>query len=274
MTSPQTEVHEPAPLLVGRDDELARVRGVLGDGSAGLVLVAVHAGLGQTTFLRAVAAAAREQRYAVVVNDEHGEISVTHATTPDSFTARLRGSLGIPPYEALVSVSGEFESSPARRDRVMLSDGSSVSSVPTSGVREPLIDQLRRLPSRPVVLIDGYRPSKRFGVWFRDTFVADLRRVGNPAVVVLADVPEALRPLASMPHVSVELGDLRRPHVLGFFQELSHTADPPLTSEEIEIFTDESVSQPELLAALHNLLALPTDSARGSQTTMSTESSG
>jgi hypothetical protein len=242
------------PLLVGREQQLARMRDLLSSGAPSLLLTAVGPGLGQTTFIKAVEWTARELGYDAVRDDGDGELVVTPATTRDAFSARLRAALGVPQHDMLAPATGDFESDAVRRSRL---SRNTLSHGTERATADPLVEQLARRPGRALILIDGYRPSPSFAQWFRRDLVGDIVRLGIPSIILVADLPEVLAPLGDLPHMRVDLGVLDRQDVVRFFEELAPQADPPLDDNEVQRYADETLARPELFAALRRLLTLP-----------------
>ncbi|AHG91678.1 hypothetical protein J421_4141 [Gemmatirosa kalamazoonensis] len=233
-------IADGTPPVVGRGTRLRQVVEALGRAAPSVVLLNVPAGMGQTTFLGALATAATDEGWRVVHADADGEFTVARDTRPDAFAKRLRDALDVAEPSAITGGTRDF----------------AVDASTQRPVQDPVLEALREHRDRWLLLLDGFRPSPTFAAWFRDTFVGDLLAHGRAAVVV-ADTDSALEPFATLPHERVTLGALDRDEVRDLFRALAPTTEPPLTAEEIEQYTEASVWRPDVVGALYRLLTLP-----------------
>jgi len=231
-------------LLLGRRAELARIARRLEAGEPAAVLVVGDVGAGKTPMLRAAAESARAKGWKTIGDYRLG---VGLETTERVFVERVQEGLGLSTDPSLFLQSGtevEAHTLPAKAEPLV--------TIGSSFARE-----LAR--HAPVLLVvDGFRAKDEFAHAFV-RFLSRLRKTEAPVVVLVAALPTEVDVLAPAVDEVIELGPLAEEQVRGYFERLA--VYPPLTPEEIDAYTAQSVEQPDSAIALARVLALASTEA-------------
>jgi hypothetical protein len=223
-------------VFVGREREMAQFELVLARRKPVLVVVVGQTGMGKTSLLRAFQARAAESGWKTVPTDDRSELFVIPATTEQTFRKQLEDALGILANERYVATA--------------------LSRAATE--LETFLEQVYRGSGRSpnLVLIDGYRPSDSFAEWFTEGFIKGIKSIEASVVVIVACVPEVLERLRSAADEIIQLGPLDQEAVRRELQSFANELNPPMNSEELEIYTTEASKQPELAGDLLHVLSL------------------
>ena len=222
------------PLLIGRDQELARVETLFEQSRSAFVVVCAATGMGKTSLLREIQAQARARRWHTAYGDSDGELSVAPTTTEDSFRQRVLKLLANSTEESY------FEAMPSQSRPDPL---------------QRLIDQLRR--RAPVlIVIDGYRPETPFTDWFMENFIEDVKHAPEPVVVVVADQSANVAELQSHADEVFNLGLLDLQTVKRHFESVGQRIDPSMGTAELDAYVEAACKDPAKLAILTRLLTL------------------
>lgn len=222
--------------IVGRTRELKTFQDLLDRHEPALVAVSARAGMGKTRFLLELEALAGAKGWAVAYRRKYEEFAIHPDSTAESFSKSLRRYLDLlAPEESTLfgKNAGQLRRSPT------------------------LLQQMnRRAPV--LVQVDGYQPEPRFSAWFEHSFVTSLREGSMPALLVIADVPEIMEPLAARmgPDAMIELGPLAIDEVTEFFRSTTQGVEPPLGVDELERYSQAASEDPEVLVGLARVLPL------------------
>jgi hypothetical protein len=222
------------PLLIGRDQELARVKTILEQGRPAVVVVSAATGMGKTSLLREIHARASALGWHTAYGDSGSELSVVPTTTEDTFRQWVLTLLGSTTKESYFdSLTGQSQLDPPHS----------------------LVYHLRR--RAPVLLvIDGYRPESTFAEWFTQSFIEDVKDAPEPVVVVVADQSGNVAELQSHANDVINLGLLDRQAVKRHFESVGRRIDPPMGAEELDTYVEAACKDPARLATLTRLLTL------------------
>ena len=127
----------------------------------------------------------------------------------------------------------------------------------------PLARQLGRLaqlsgvgntPRGVLLLIDGYRPDSEFAEWFAGVLLRDVKRIGAPVVVVVADQTQNVQGLKPLADNVIPLGSLDRQDVWRRFEALGRELSPPIESSELDQYVKEALRRPQIIGPLRRVL--------------------
>ncbi|HUC59479.1 MAG TPA: AAA family ATPase [Streptosporangiaceae bacterium] len=211
--------------LIGRDDELAVLNGVLARGEVGLVLIIGAPGMGKRSILREIRKNARNQDRPVV--PAASSLTVDSDTTIDGF---------------LTAVREAAESQPAPGP---------------DGVSE---DSSRLASGHPIVLILSYHPGKQFDEWFTEELITGTSRAGV-LTVFLAGYESDLRRLVPSALRVVELGPLPEEPVSSYLRQLNEHLADKLDARELADYGALIRREPGMIPALRGLLELESEYA-------------
>ncbi len=233
--------------LVGRDDELAQLDAVLQKRDPAVIIVSAAAGMGKTTLLRAAALRAIEQGWATTHSHADAEIEVSQTTTAQDFSSEVQARLDLPSTEPVLESLPEPE--------LLHAMTSPPASRTASRFVHPLVRQLRQ--RAPVLLlIDGYRPSPRFGDWFRDIFLGHIRKTETPIAVIISDRPRDVEGLTPAADLVVALKPPNADAVRRHFEAIGERLAPPMQTAELNEYIQAARRKPEILDTLTRLLRL------------------
>ncbi|MFX0194481.1 MAG: AAA family ATPase [Candidatus Hodarchaeota archaeon] len=119
----------------------------------------------------------------------------------------------------------------------------------------PLAQQFR-LQAPLVIMIDGYRPQSRFGEWFRDRFLENVKSTKERVVVIVAGEPGDTDMLGSTEDERITMGSLDCAGVRRYFEQISGEITPPLGTHELDEYVKDVCDKPEMLYRLTRLLKL------------------
>jgi hypothetical protein len=250
-------VREP-PAVVGRDEELAQVAGILARRQPALVLVAGDAGMGKSAFLRELEGRAVADGWAVARADEAGELAVTPSMSPADFDKRLRAILGLPPP------APEDDAVPALERPEEAKEPGFLAKVVNAAVRafaapwphaQELIQALReRAPV--LLLIDGYRPNDAFERAFALSLLPALKAGDDAVIVTVAERDEPLQTLRRAADAVIPFDRVGEDAIRPYFEEFARDVDPPLTPAELDEYVRAACTEPDLIGKLSHLLSL------------------
>lgn len=120
---------------------------------------------------------------------------------------------------------------------------------------DPLVELLASLS--PVLLaIDGYRPDREFADWFEGRFIAELKNLSKPVVIIVANQPDTTESLRAKADLTIDIGPLDHTAVRAHLEMIAREVFPPLTQSELDVYVDQTSGRPDLLFSLTRILAL------------------
>jgi hypothetical protein len=232
---------EDEPVVVGREQELAQLTKILGESQPMLVVVKGRAGVGKTSLLQAFRTQAEAAGWNTAPYGASAEfLSVTTATTEETFSAQVQTLLAVP------------------RGKSYLEKSQGKSSPNTSAEQAPLLAIVEQLRGRAplLLLIDGYLPAPEFMDWFQNRFVPDVSRAGAPVVVIVAERPEGTAPLEPSATQIIVLERPEEEAIRQHFIRLGEQISPPLQEDELNIYVETANKQTDMLVSLTRVLRL------------------
>jgi hypothetical protein len=228
-----TESTRRADIWIPRQDEYERLLASL-DSERAITIVSGAAGVGKSTLLRSVAAAAADRGWTVV-----GPFQVTSATTVEFIVNLLRRAVGWtdPPTP--------LPTADVHPDELLGKDPKEITPAPSSRAR--LLAELARRSL--LLVIDGYQASSEVEGWLL-RFPAELAALNGHPAVVIAGGPGRIVDLGPDLEVVVELGPLTDHASRSFFADLGATLSPPANRREVEVLAKEAVADPRLIDPL------------------------
>lgn len=226
----------------GREELFERLASLLDQGGPQLALIEGPRASGRSALLRALAMTAADRGFDVVA-DRDALLGFEVDTAVEAVAERIRE--GAPDADAAAS------SSSAAGDGVLGQARRWLRSMSGSQESAALI---RRAPV--LMPIDGYRPGPRLSVWFTllaRSLLSASERAGATAVIVIADEPEALQPLAALATTRHELGALDPARVRALLVQAGAGLEPALGSDEVDVYVERAKQDPSMLEALTSL---------------------
>jgi DNA polymerase III delta prime subunit len=207
---------------VGRERDVYRIEAALNRGRGLLIAVVGEVGTGKSRLLRTVERRARARGWATARADESGELSVLPSTSPQSLVSRTVALLG-----------ADADAEPAG-----------------------FVHALER-HAPTLVCLDGFRPSRDFARWARDTLHRRLHATQAPVAIVVAGTRHELEgEVLAMADEAVHLGPLDELTVARHLREMTEDLDPPVSDAEMAAYVAAVCPQPELLKSLTRALLM------------------
>lgn len=219
--------------FIGRDAELSQIRAALSGARPATILLSGPAGMGKSRLMHVAREMATQEGWRVAPEGDGENLVASPEMTSEDFEDRVRGALGI-------------------------RDARSQSRT-QEGVITQRLDLPRQLGMRPTFLVlDGYAPGEEFRFWFERRFLSELERWGRPVVVLVADLPSVIEPLAArLPGaLHLSLGPLPVDAVRAHLAEVHREANPPLETKELDAYAAAAAADPQVLNALLRVLPL------------------
>ena len=236
------------PAVIGHREELERLRGVLHQGTASVVVVSGPAGAGKTPLLARLRAEAVTMSWSVV-----GPVRITPASTPDTLIEPLTAF----PAQRL-----------DRPDQLLgrRLDSGAVGQQRAAEAASPLIASLRRRV--PLLLvIDDYQPSPDFDEWFAERFLPpQLMDLDLALAVVVATRPGNEPKIEGIPNVLIPVMPLSNDHLLRYFVGIGDLLSPPARPQEVKAWVEAVQAKPALIDPLVRSLAFAYDDLASSET--------
>jgi len=251
--------------LIGRDAELHQAVDMINRRGPALVVVEAEVGMGKTTFLCEAQARAREMDWRTVPRDLDNTLTISADTTEGSFWTQvsnwaMASRQGPSPGWGSSSPSSLGTEVGAKRSanpsELAVRQGVASERTPTSQVAlDPLVELLAG--HSPVLLsVDGYRPGQEFADWFEGRFIADVKKLTVPVVVIVANEPSTMETLRSNADLTITLGPLDRAAVRTHLESIGREVSPAMTEAELHVYVDQTSERPDLLGSLTRVLTL------------------
>ncbi len=228
------------PVVVGREQELARFRTILQEGHPLLMVITGGPGVGKSSLLHAFQAQAVTAGWTAAPGSASECLRITPETTEESFIDQVQNLI------AVLSDQSFIEKSPAK------------TSVEGSAAQPPLLPIVEQLRFRAplLLLIDGYQPEPAFAEWFQTRFVKEIKDTAAPVIVVVSERPDGATKLTVLAEQIVTLGVLEEPAIRKHFETMNQQISPRMTEDELNIYVDEGFQKPEMIGSLTRVLRL------------------
>jgi hypothetical protein len=221
------------PDIIGREDELAELVGVLQRRKPAVVIVDGAVGVGRHALVNE--ACSRTAGWSPLPAAGGARLYVEPRTTAQGFSLRLRAALAD-------AVGGE---------------GTGGEPPQASGAADAgeLAEWLA--PCAPAVLVlERYRPERRVDRWFADGLHRALEQRDAAIVMALLDVPGERTRLTDAATARITLGPLSADAVRPAIEAVGTLAVPKVTPDELEVYVREIAARPGSFDSLVRLLAV------------------
>lgn len=226
---------ETAP--VGRMPEWRSFVDWMADRRSGLLLIQGEPGSGRTHLLRGFGEHAKGQGYRVAGCFE--QLPIESTTQVSDITRALAALLGVETrgsgealgwWSALVEVFREA-----------IHEGNDLYAV---------LEQ----PGDLLIGIDGYSPTPQIEQWIGGALLSWIKETKAAVVLVIVDRQERLEGIREKADLVLALGALDRDELRQHFTTVSALLEPPLSSDEVESYTEAASADPSIFGALDTVL--------------------
>lgn len=218
---------------IGRMPEWRSFVDWMADRRSGLVLIQGEPGSGRTHLLRSFGVHAKEQGH------------------------RVAGCFEQLPIEATTQVSDITRALAALLDvetRVADADQGASSSLDEDDDEEKHLYAVLEQAGSLLIGVDGYSPSPEIEDWILGSLLSWIKEAESSVVLVLVDRPERLEGVREKADLVLTLGPLDRDELRQHFGSICTSLEPPLSSDEVECYTEAASADPNIFRALNTVL--------------------
>jgi hypothetical protein len=209
----------------------------MADRRSGLLLIQGEPGSGRTHLLGSFGVHAKDQGYRVAGCSE--QLPIESTTQISDITRALTALLEV---ETRVADVGHDASS-------LLHEGLHEDEDEENHLYA-VLEQAGSL----LIGVDGYSPSSDLEKWIRGSLLGWIKEAKSSVVLVLVDRPERLEGIREKADLVLALGALDRDELREHFTSVSASLEPPLSSDEVESYTEAASADPNIFRALNTVL--------------------
>lgn len=222
---------------VGRMPEWRSFVDWMADRRSGLLLIQGEPGSGRTHLLRSFGVHAQGQGYRVAGCFE--QLPIESTTQVSDITRALGALLGVE-TRATDEARGFWSS---------LVDGFKEAYHEENDLYA-VLEQAGDL----LIGVDGYSPNSKIEQWIRGPLLTWMKEAEASVVLVIVDRRERLEGIREKADLVLDLGPLDRDELRQHFGSICTSLEPPLSSDEVESYTEAASADPNTFRALNTVL--------------------